>query len=253
MPNRIAVDEADSRVSRSCSQRGDTERITALDHQAHFARHKTDDAVQRGDEPALAPQYSFAQLALRQMHAGKIAAVVRQRDQRILIADVAQVDVDVLSRAPAVRAASKRQSHDWHERAPPAGLCGNSWLISVSSSCDRFCNCGPSRACSRCPAQTSFSPSGVRLRAAPLPAAPRAAHRKTPTILDQIPAVPVGQPGATCGPCDFPGGANFVQEIQHHAHGVGVVVAAKVPYRIDIDADHRLTFSPRDMTLHAYH
>src|SRR3954452_17375384 len=35
-----------------------------------------------------------AQLATRQMHAGEIAGALRQRHQRILVADIAQIDAD---------------------------------------------------------------------------------------------------------------------------------------------------------------
>src|SRR5205085_427845 len=73
----------------------DAMRIAARDHQSHLARDETDDAVLAWIEPfarrvdALRPQR-----AVRQMQAGEIASALCERDQRILVADIAQIDAD---------------------------------------------------------------------------------------------------------------------------------------------------------------
>ena len=90
----IAVDEADRRVEQSLD-RSDAERIAAPHHQPHLARHEGDHAIEARRQPALGRgDARLAQLALRQMHAGQIAAVMRERDQRCLVADIAEIDAD---------------------------------------------------------------------------------------------------------------------------------------------------------------
>src|SRR5258707_12797289 len=54
-----------------------------------------DDAVFARIEPLPARLHALrAQFAARQMHAGEIAGALRQRHQRILVADIAQIDAD---------------------------------------------------------------------------------------------------------------------------------------------------------------
>ena len=90
----VAVDEADFGPVRSLSE-AIAKWIAARDHQPHLARDKADDAILARIEPfarrldALGPQR-----AVRQMQAGEIAGALRQRDQRILVADIAQIDAD---------------------------------------------------------------------------------------------------------------------------------------------------------------
>ena len=90
----VAIDEARLAID-DILQRRDLERIAALDHQSHFARHEMDHAVFARIEPFPAgPDVLRAQFAARQMHAGEIAGALRQRHQRILVADIAQIDAD---------------------------------------------------------------------------------------------------------------------------------------------------------------
>ena len=90
----VAVDEADFRLG-DVLNRCDLQRIAALDHQPHLARDETDDAILARIEPFLAGLNALrAQFAARQMHAGEIAGALRQRDQRMLVADIAQIDAD---------------------------------------------------------------------------------------------------------------------------------------------------------------
>src|SRR5437879_6698886 len=90
----VAVDEARLALD-DILERADLQRVAALDHQPHLTRHETDHAVLARIEPFPAgPDALRAQFAARQMHAGKITGALRQRNQRILIADIAQIDAD---------------------------------------------------------------------------------------------------------------------------------------------------------------
>src|SRR5258708_38451023 len=90
----VAIDEASLPVDEIL-QRCDLERIAALDHQPHLARYKTDDAVFAWIKPFPAGLNALrTQSAARQMHARKIAGPLRQRHQRILVADIAQINAD---------------------------------------------------------------------------------------------------------------------------------------------------------------
>ena len=92
----IAIDEPNGGFVR-CSRAGNAERIAALDDQPHLARHEADDPVQGRASASLcvAAMLLLAQLSLRQVHAGKIAAAMCQRNQGVWFADIAQVDADV--------------------------------------------------------------------------------------------------------------------------------------------------------------
>src|ERR1700722_11399616 len=90
----VAIDKTGLAVDE-VFERSDLERISALDHQPHLARDETDHTVFAGIEPLLAsPDALGAQFAARQMHAGEVAGALCERDQGILIADIAQVDAD---------------------------------------------------------------------------------------------------------------------------------------------------------------
>src|SRR5262249_38970059 len=90
----VAVDEADF-WPREIPEGLDAERIAARNDQPHLARDEADDAILARIEPfacgldALRPQ-----LAARQMQPGEVARALRERNQRILVADIAQVDAD---------------------------------------------------------------------------------------------------------------------------------------------------------------
>src|SRR6185437_10559120 len=91
----IAVDEPDFRVKQTFEFRY-AMWIATLDHQSHLARHKRNDTMDVRIEPALACGYrTLAKIALRQVHSGKVASVMRQRNQRVLIADITKVDADI--------------------------------------------------------------------------------------------------------------------------------------------------------------
>src|SRR6185437_7711301 len=91
---RIAVHEAHRRVEQLL-EAGDAQRVAALDHETHLARDEADDAVLARYEPLLRGGDRIgAQLALRQVHAGELAGAVRERHQRVLVADIAQIDRD---------------------------------------------------------------------------------------------------------------------------------------------------------------
>jgi hypothetical protein len=86
---RIAIDEANGGIEQSLERRY-AKRVAAFDHQAHLAGHETDDPMNARRQPALGGgDAPLAQLALRQMHARQVAPVMRQRRQRVLVADVA--------------------------------------------------------------------------------------------------------------------------------------------------------------------
>src|SRR6202158_3918585 len=90
----VAIDKASFAVDEFFQVR-DLERIAVLDHQAHLAGDETDHAVLTRIEPLLASLNALrAQFAVRQVHAREVAGSLRQRQQRILIADVAQIDAD---------------------------------------------------------------------------------------------------------------------------------------------------------------
>src|SRR5439155_5468658 len=112
------------------------------------------------------PNALRAQFAARQMHAGKIACALRQRHQRILIADIAQINADA--------GFAVQQLAQFRHRKTVAGVNADNGRALMQErldlgdeSCARFSSCGPSRACVRSPAQTSFSPKAVS--AVPLP------------------------------------------------------------------------------------
>src|ERR1700761_6730919 len=90
----VAVDEAGFAI-RNVLDRQNIERISPLPHQPHLAVNKTDDPILARIEPFLAGfDTLLTQFAARQMHAGQIAGALRQRDQRMLVADIAQIDAD---------------------------------------------------------------------------------------------------------------------------------------------------------------
>src|SRR6476660_7455374 len=98
--NSSRVPESWSRLTKralrsTMSFRRDPQRVAAFHHQSHLARHEVDHAVLARIEPLPAGSNILrAQFAARQVHAGEIAGALRQRNQRILVADIAQIDAD---------------------------------------------------------------------------------------------------------------------------------------------------------------
>src|SRR5580692_11732492 len=75
------------------------------------------------------------------------------------------------------------------------------------------------------------------LRAAPLLPRHQGGAEERGPFLDQVPAVPVRHLGAAGSPRDLAGGADLIQEVQHHQHRLPAVLAAEAPDGLDLDAD----------------
>ncbi len=51
--------------------------------------------------------------------------------------------------------------------------------------------------------------------------------------------MPVGEPRPVRRPGDLTGGADLVQEVEHHQHRLGLAVPAEAPQGLDLDPDQR--------------
>src|SRR5262249_31187954 len=92
---RIAIHETDPRTHQLL-QGSDPKRIASLHHEAHLASHESNGPMFAGTQPRTCCGDGFlSQLSLWQMNTGQLTAAVRERYERVLIADVAQVDIDI--------------------------------------------------------------------------------------------------------------------------------------------------------------
>ncbi len=74
-------------------------------------------------------------------------------------------------------------------------------------------------------------------------------------LLDQVPAMAIGQVLPVRRAGDLTGGADLVQEVEHHQHRLGLAVPPEAPLGLDLDPDQRPAlpeFRPRYMHFSAY-
>src|SRR2546430_3353956 len=233
----VAVDEARLAIG-DILDGCDPKRVATLDHQAHFPRHETDHAVLARIEPFLAgPNALRAQFAARQMHAGEIAGALRQRHQRILIADIAQIDADA--------GFTVQQFAQFRHRKTVAGVNADDGRALMQERLDfgdellreifklRTEPClhalaGPDQF---------FAEGGERRTLAALGLDQRHAEEIGPP-LDQIPDVPIGELGVLRSAGELPGFSNFIENAEHHHRRLRAAFLVKSPDGFDLYVIH---------------
>src|SRR5580692_3476119 len=230
----VAIDKAGLAVDQ-VFQRADLERIAALDHQPHLARNETDDTVFTGIEPLLAgPDPLGAQFAARQMHAGEIASPLRQRDQRILITDVTQIDADT--------GLAVQQFPQLRDRKAVAGVNADHGRALMQEGFDlgrKFLRkILQLRAETRLHALTGpyqLLAEGREFRAlAALGFDQRDAEKPGP-LFEQVPDMPVGQLRFVRRAGDLAGFTDLVEDPEHNHHSPRAALPVKSPDRLDLD------------------
>ena len=178
----------------------------------------------------------LAQFALRKVHARQIAPIVRQRYQGVLVADVPQVHAEVRFTA--------QQFSQLRNREPVTGVHADNRgavrekLVDLGFKLLREVLELRSKARLKplpCPHQLAAE-RGQAGSPPLLPLHQRRSEEGGP-LLDQVPRVPVRYACLLGGPADLSRHADFVQEIQHHQDGLGIV-PLETPYRFDFDVDH---------------
>ena len=177
----------------------------------------------------------LAQLPLREMHAGHFARAAGERDERILIAHVAQIDTQMRLAQQHLLQFRYREPVARMDSHQVRGLRENFVDLRLELLREVLQLRAQSRLQPLARPDELLAERG-ELRAAPLlPLHQRGAEERGP-FLDQVPAVPVGHLRAVGGPCDLAGGADLIQEIQHHQHRLPAVLPAEAPDGLDVDA-----------------
>ncbi len=65
----------------------------------------------------------------------------------------------------------------------------------------------------------------------------RRAEERRP-FLDQVPGVAIGHSDASRRMRDLAGDADLIEQIEHHVHGLRMVVSPEAPDGIDLNANH---------------
>ena len=234
----VAIDKARLAIDDILDRR-DPERIAALDHQAHFPRHETDHAVLARIEPFLAgPNALRAQFAARQMHAGKIAGALRQRHQRILVADIAQIDADA--------GFTVEQFAQFRHRKAVAGVNADDGRALMQERLDLghefLREIFELRAEPRLHALSGpdqFFAEGGERRALAAPGLDQRHAEEIGPLLDQIPDMPIGELGVLRRAGEFAGLSDFVEHAEHHHRRLRAAFLVKSPDGLDLDVVHR--------------
>ena len=162
------------------------------------------------------------------MHARQIASVVRERNQRVLIADVPQVHAEVrfaaeqfsqLRNGESMAGVHADDRRAMREKLVDLRLQLLREVLELRSQPRLEPLPGPYQLAAE---------RGQTRSAALLPFHQWRAEESRP-LLDQIPRVPVGNPRPFGGPADFAGHADFVQEIEHDQDGLAIAVSLETP------------------------
>src|SRR5436309_1102329 len=233
----VAVDEARLAIG-DILDGCDPKRVATLDHQAHFPRHETNHTVLAWVEPFLAgPNALRAQFAARQMHAGKIARALRQRHQRILIADIAQIDADA--------GFAVQQFAQFRHRKTVAGVNADDGRALMQERLDLgheflreiFELRTEPRLHALSGPDQFFAEGGERSALAAVSLYQRHAEEIGP-LLDQIPDMPIGELGMLRRAGEFPGLPDFIENAEHHHRRLRTAFLVKSPDGFDLDVMH---------------
>ena len=235
----VTVDEACLAID-DVLQRRDLERIAALHHQSHLTGHEMDHAVFARVEPFPAgPDALRAQFAARQMHAGEIAGALRQRHQRILVADITQIDADTglaVEQFAQLRNGKTVAGMDAdHRRALMqerfyfrGELLGEVFQLRTKARLHALS--GPHQLLAERRQRRAFAALGFDQRHA----------EEVGPLFDQIPDVAVGETGVGRRAGEFAGLPDFVQHPEHHHDRLRAALLPKSPDGIDVDVQHGL-------------
>ncbi|MGX1010879.1 hypothetical protein AB7M69_005236 [Bradyrhizobium japonicum] len=225
-------------MDREILKRSDAQRIAARDHQPHFARDETDDAILARIQPfarrldALGPQG-----AVRQVQAREVAGALRQRDQRMLVADIAQIDADAglaieefaqfcYGKAVAGMNADHRRAL-FEERLDLARqLLRQVFELRPEPGLHAFA--GPYQPLAKRGEFRALAALGFDQRGS----------EELRPLLDQIPDVPVGQVRIAGRARDLSGLPDFVEHAEHDDCGARAALVAKSPDGLDLDLKH---------------
>src|SRR5579864_3271742 len=230
----VAVDETGFRANDVLEGRN-LQRIAALDHQPHLARDKADNPVLAWIEPFLAGLNAFrAQFTAWQMHAGQVAGALRERDQRMLVADIAQVDADA--------GLSVQQLPELRHRKAVAGVnpddrgtlmqkrldLGGEFLceiLELRAEASLHTLAGPDE----------FFTEGSEPRTLAALGFDQRHTEELRPLLDQVPDMAIGQVRIPCGAGELSGFADFIENAQHHHDALRAVFSVKSPDGLDLD------------------
>ena len=173
----------------------------------------------------------------RQMHAGKIARALRQRHQRILIADIAQIDADA--------GFAVQQFAQFRHRKTVAGVNADDGRALMQERLDLghefLREIFELRAEPRLHALSGpdqfFAEGGERRALAAVSLDQRHAEEIGP-LLDQIPDVPIGELGVLRRTGEFSGLSDLVEHTEHHDRGLRAAFLMKSPDGFDLNVVH---------------
>ena len=174
------------------------------------------------------------------MHAGKIAGALRQRHQRILIADIAQIDADAGFAVEQFAQFGNRKTvagvnADDGRTLMQEGLdLGDEFLreiFELRTEARLHALAGPDQL---------FAEGGEHRALAAMGLDQRHAEEFGP-LLDQIPDMPIGELGVLRRTGEFPGLSDLVENAEHHHRGLRAAFLVKAPDGFDLDVVHRST------------
>ena len=233
----VAIDEADFWTGEVV-KRSDAQRIAARDHQPHLARDETDDAILARVQPfARRLDALGAQRAVRQMQAGEIAGALRQRDQRMLVADIAQIDADAglaieefaqLCHGKAVAGMNADHRRALFEERLDLARQLLRQIFELRPEPGLHALAGPHQPLAERRELRALAALGLDQRGS----------EELRPLLDQIPDVPVGQVRIAGRARDLSGLPDFVEHAEHDHHGARIALAAKPPDSLDLDLKH---------------
>src|SRR5579862_165303 len=177
----------------------------------------------------------LAQLAARQMHTGELARIVGERDHRVLVGDVAQVDADVgltaqklaqLRDRKAVARVNANHRGPLRQDVTEIRLQLLRQILQLRSQARVQALAGPDELLTELRQTGAPSTRSLDERSA----------EETGPFLDQVPAVPVGNLSALSRARDFAGFPQLTQDLEHHEHRATVVFPTKSPNGLDFNA-----------------
>src|SRR6185437_6834835 len=171
------------------------------------------------------------------MHSGNLTGAVGKRHQRVLVTHVAQIDADVglaAQQLPQLRhrkAVACVNAHD--------ALALWQYFIELGFELLReVLQLWAQARLEPLPGPDQLLTKLGQARTPPLlPFDQRRAEERGP-FLDEIPAMSIRHLRMARGACDFAGGADLVEKVEHHQHGLAIALAAEAPDGLDLDADH---------------
>src|SRR5712672_98185 len=233
----IAIDKASLAIDEVLQGR-DLERVAVLDYQAHLARDETDHAVFARIKPLLASMDTLgAQFAVRQMHPREVAGSLRQGYQRILIADVAQIDADTgftVEQLPQLRDSETVTgvNADYRRAMMQKWLdFGDQLLRQV------FQLWTETRLHALSRPHQLFS-EGRQFRALAAMGFDQWHPEKIGPLLDEIPDVAVRKLGVLGRAGEFSGFSDLVEDPEHHDRRLRAAFLVKSPDGLDFNMQH---------------